>query len=119
MDSSWTGGQYSVYRALLGAFLVVHFAVLLPYGSEVFGAGGTLSTAGLSPYIGVLPNPLAWFDSPACISALLIVGIACGALLAIGYSDRTAAVGAALLLAWLYQRNPLIANPSITKTRKL
>ena len=65
MDSTWTGGQYSVYRALLGAFLVVHFAVLLPYGSEVFGAGGTLSTAGLSPYIGVLPNPLAWFDSPA------------------------------------------------------
>jgi predicted DCC family thiol-disulfide oxidoreductase YuxK len=113
MSSSWTGGQYSVYRALLGAFLIVHFAMLLPYGAEVFGAGGTLSAATLSPYIGVLPNPLTWFDAPGSVVALLIVGIVCGALLAVGYLDRTAAVLAALLLGWLYQRNPLIANPSL------
>src|SRR5687767_10985547 len=113
MHSSWTAGHYSAYRALLGVFLIVHFAMLLPYGAEVFAAGGTLSAAALSPYIGVLPNPLAWFDSPASVTALLILGIASGWLLAIGYCDRIAAVVAALLLAWLFQRNPLIANPSL------
>jgi predicted DCC family thiol-disulfide oxidoreductase YuxK len=113
MASTWTGGQYSFYRALLGAFLVVHFGMLLPYGAELFAAGGTLSSATLSPYIGVLPNPLAWFDSAGFVGALLIAGIACGVLLAVGYLDRTSAIVAALLLAWLYQRNPLIANPSL------
>lgn len=113
MNNAWTGGQYSVYRTLLGTFLIVHFAMLLPYGAEVFGAGGMLSSAALSPYIGVLPNPLAWLDAPAWVSTLLIAGIACGVLVAIGYFDRTAAVIAALVLGWLYQRNPLIANPSL------
>jgi predicted DCC family thiol-disulfide oxidoreductase YuxK len=113
MNSSWTGGQYSVYRALLGTFLIVHFAMLLPYGTEVFGAGGTVSSAALSPYIGVFPNPLAWLDGPGWITALLIAGVASGALLALGWFDRTAGVCAALVLAWLYQRNPLIANPSL------
>jgi hypothetical protein len=87
--------------------------MLLPYGAELFAEGGALSSATLSPYIGVLPNPLAWFDAPAFVSALLIAGIACGVLLAVGYLDRTSAIVAALLLAWLYQRNPLIANPSL------
>jgi predicted DCC family thiol-disulfide oxidoreductase YuxK len=113
MANSWTGGMYSLFRGLLGAYLIVHFAMLLPYGAEVFGAGGAVSSAALSPYIGVLPNPLAWFDSPAAVSVLLVVGLMCGTLVAIGYWDRTAAIAAALLLGWLFQRNPLIANPSL------
>lgn len=110
---TWTGGQYSLYRALLGAFLAAHFAQLLPFGAEVFGAGGTLATAALSPLIGVLPNPLAHFDTPFAVGTLLVTGILCGVLLAVGRFDRVAAVFAAVILAWLFQRNPLIANPSL------
>ena len=37
----------------------------------------------------------------------------CGTALVIGWFDRAAAVLAALILGWLYQRNPLIANPGL------
>jgi uncharacterized protein YjbJ (UPF0337 family) len=113
MNESWTGAWYSVFRGLLGAFLIVHFALLLPYGAEVFAAGGVLSSASLSPYIGALPNPLAWFDSPAQVTALLVAGVLAGIAVAIGWFDRVAAIAAALILGWLFQRNPLIANPSL------
>jgi len=113
MNETWTGGQYSVYRALLGAFLVVHFAMLLPYGAEVFGTNGLLASAALSPYFGVLPNPLAYFDSPSAIAAVLGIGVVCGVAVAVGWFDRIGAIVAALILGWLFQRNPLIANPSL------
>src|SRR5688572_12951413 len=113
MNESLTGGQYSIYRALLGAFLVVHFAMLLPYGAEVFGRDGLLAAASLSPYFGLLPNPLSHFDSPGAVTLLLCVGVLCGLALASGWFDRVGAVLAAFLLSWLFQRNPLIANPSL------
>jgi hypothetical protein len=113
VDDSFTGGRYSLYRALLGAFLVVHFAMLLPYGPEVFGHGGLLASASLSPFFGVLPNPLTYFDSPTAVTALLSIGVLCGIAVAVGWFDRVGAVLAALLLSWLFQRNPLIANPSL------
>jgi hypothetical protein len=113
MNESLTGGQYSIYRALLGAFLIVHFAMLLPYGAEVFGKGGLLASASLSPYFGVMPNPLAYFDSPAAIALVLCAGVLCGLAVAVGWFDRVGALLAALLLSWLFQRNPLIANPSL------
>ncbi|HKE94632.1 MAG TPA: hypothetical protein VKB34_10025, partial [Povalibacter sp.] len=83
-----TGGQYSLYRALLGSFLVVHFAMLLPYGAEVFATGGTIETPSLSPYMGLLANPLLWFDSPFVVSTLLVIGVLCGVAVAIGWFDR-------------------------------
>jgi predicted DCC family thiol-disulfide oxidoreductase YuxK len=113
MNENWTGGQYSLYRALLGAFLVVHFSMLVPFGAELFGAGGVLASASLSPYIGKLPNPLGILDSPAVVVALLWLGVASGVAVALGWFDRAGAVLAALILGWLYQRNPLIANPSL------
>ena len=109
----WTGGQYSLYRALLGSYLVVHFAMLLPFAAEVFGANGTLAHGSLSPLFGTLPNPLAFADSPLAVTALIALGVACGAMVAIGWGDRVAAVLAALILGFLFQRNPLIANPSL------
>jgi hypothetical protein len=112
-DRLWTGGQYSLYRALLGAYLVVHFAMLLPYGAEVFAHGGVLADGALSPLFGVVPNPLQLDDGPLAVLGLLWLGVACGIALLLGWGDRIAAVLAALILGWLFQRNPLIANPSL------
>lgn len=112
-NEGWSGGQYSMYRAALGAFLCLHFLQLLPYAAEVFAAGGVLESADLSPYMGVLPNPLARWDSISMVTALLVAGALCGVAVAIGYLDRVCALLAALILAWLFQRNPLIANPSL------
>src|SRR5690606_28160381 len=62
---------------------------------------------------GILPNPLTRWDSPAFAEAFLAALIGLSLLLALGCWRR----GAALLLAYgsacLFNRNNLIANPSL------
>lgn len=113
MSRFWTGGQYSIFRVLLGAYLLVHFAMLLPYGAEVFASGGAVAKGAMSPLFGALPNPLLLSDAPMMVLGLLCAGCVCAIALAIGWWDRVAAVLCALILGWLFQRNPLIANPSL------
>ena len=59
MNRSWTGGQYSIYRALLGAFLVVHFACCCLMAPRYSARAARWRVQALSPYFGVLPNPFA------------------------------------------------------------
>lgn len=113
MTRLWTGGEYSIYRVLLGAYLLAHFAMLLPYGAEVFAAGGAVSQGTMSPLFGVLPNPMLLDDGGLAVLGVLATGCLCALALAVGWWDRAAAVLAALILGWLFQRNPLIANPSL------
>jgi predicted DCC family thiol-disulfide oxidoreductase YuxK len=113
MARTWTGGQYSLFRALLGAYLVVHFATLLPWGSEVFSNQGMLADGAASPLFHLFPSVLLVSDAPWAVTALLVFGALCAALLAIGLHDRPAALGAWYVLACLFARNPLIANPAL------
>jgi predicted DCC family thiol-disulfide oxidoreductase YuxK len=109
----WSWNQYAIFRVLLGSYLVVHFVHLLPWGVELFSNRGMLANAAHSPLIGVFPNLLAWLDSPFAVTTLLIGGVGGSFMLTIGRWDRIAAVGLWLLLASLFGRNPLIANPSL------
>ncbi len=112
-NSKITGGFYTLFRVGLGAYLFIHFAHLLPWAMEVFGNGGLIKESHNSPFMGIFPNPLAVFDTQWMLSGLLIIGSACGLLIAAGKWDRIASLISAVILAWLYQRNPLIANPSL------
>lgn len=112
-DSLRTYGQYRIVRILLGAYLLVHFLHLLPWGAEVFARGGTIAQARLSPLMGVLPNPLMLSDAPWMVTLLLSAGIAGAIALIAGRASRIAAMLVACVLAWLYARNPLIANPAL------
>ncbi len=101
--NGWTGGQYSVYRWALGAYLLGQFACLVPSASEISqGAGAAQAIA---------PEPLL-ADSPAPIAALLVAASAASLLLAIGLRDRVASL---LLLACLIAlhlgADPRIASP--------
>lgn len=49
MNNGWSGGQYSLFRALLGLYLLVHFADLVPWGAELFSRRGVLPDASVSP----------------------------------------------------------------------
>lgn len=109
----WTWGQYALFRALLGTYLLFHFGGLVGYGAEVFSNEGMLSDAALSPLFGVLPNVLALSDAPWAVTAVLLTGAAGSLAIVAGRFDRTAAAVLAYLLACLYARNPLIANPSL------
>ena len=111
--NNWTPIQYSIFRLGLGLYLLAHFAALIPWGSEVFSNQGMIATAINSPYFGYIPSPFQWSDSPWMVMTVLAVGAACGILITLGRFDRTASVLAVLILGWLFQRNPLIANPSL------
>jgi predicted DCC family thiol-disulfide oxidoreductase YuxK len=113
MRNGWTGGQYSLYRAIFGAYLFFHFLGLLPWSRELFSAQGVLPAAADSPLVHFFPNILAAFDSPSFVFCFVGFAAVLSILFAIGFYDRAAAVGLWYLGACLVGRNPLIANPAL------
>ncbi|MGH7152261.1 MAG: hypothetical protein ACREIU_16260, partial [Planctomycetota bacterium] len=113
MSNGWTGGQYSLYRALFGAYLLVHFASLLPWGTDLFSNRGALPVGGASPLFGLFPSPLHVADSPAAVAALLLLAVGASLAFAAGAFDRIAALLLWYLSTSLLDRNPLLANPSL------
>ena len=113
MKNGWTGGQYSLYRFVFGAYLVIHFAQLLPWGAELFSNRGMLPDADASPLYPLFPNLLFVADAPFVVAALLATGLGLAACFAFGIADRLAALGLWYVWACLFTRNPLIANPSL------
>jgi len=113
MTNGWTGAQYSLFRALFGAYLAIHFVHLLPWSAELFSSDGVLPDGRLSPIFAHFPNLFAISDAPWFIYACLGVSTAAALLFAIGWQDRIAAFWMWLVLASLFGRNPLILNPSM------
>lgn len=107
-----TAGHYSLVRGLLGIYLITHFSQLISYGTELFSSDGLLP-AELSPLLGIVPNPLAVYDAPITVTLLLVTGVLCGVAVMLGIFDRVGGLVASVILAWLFARNPLIANPSM------
>jgi predicted DCC family thiol-disulfide oxidoreductase YuxK len=112
-ENQWTGGQYSVFRAIFGTYLFVHFAQLMPWGAEMFSNRGMLPDGAASPLLRLFPNILALYDSPAFVMALLVFAAGASLVFAIGLYDRAAAIALWYAQACLFGRNPLIANPSL------
>jgi len=113
MNNGWTGGQYGVYRAVLGLYLLQHFVRLLPWGGELFSSSGVLPVGSASPLMHLFPNIFWLCDSRIFVTALLITGATLSGFLLIGKFDRFAAVLIWYLWACLYGRNPMIGNPSL------
>jgi predicted DCC family thiol-disulfide oxidoreductase YuxK len=84
MKNGWTGGQYSLFRLTLAAYLFVHFVTLYSRGGELFSSSALLALAALA----TLP-------------------------LAVGMFDRPAAIFICCLWAFLFGRNPLTASQSL------
>lgn len=113
MNTAWTGGQYSIFRLLFGLYLLVHFLHLVPWGAEVFSSQGMLADASLSPLMHIFPNVLHWSDHPLAIQSLLLSAGMASIAFAVGWYDRLAALWMWYVLACLFTRNPLIANPAL------
>jgi hypothetical protein len=108
-----TARGYAVFRTALGAYLLVHFAQLVPWGAELFSSAGIVPDAHASPLLPLFPNLLALVDTPLFVTALLVGASALAAALTFGVGDRAAAVALWYILACLSGRNPLIANPAL------
>jgi predicted DCC family thiol-disulfide oxidoreductase YuxK len=115
-QNGWTGGQYSIFRALLGAYLLVHFVYLMPWAAELFSSAGMLPDAHLSPLTRAFPNILAIYDQPIFVIALCASGAIGSLFLMAGKHDRLAALWIWYVLACFFGRNPLIQNPSLPYT---
>jgi len=113
MTNGWTGGQYSVFRVVFGAYLCAHFLSLAHWGPELFSDRGMLPDTSASPLAFAFPNVLTVFDSPAFVTSLLLLAAGASALFAVGWYDRAAAVLLWYVWACLLGRNPLILNPGI------
>jgi hypothetical protein len=113
LDNGWTGGQYSVFRAIFGLYLLIHFAQLLPWGTELFSDQGMLGEPSASPLYPLFPNILFVADSATAVAALLTIAMGFSLLFIIGLRDRIAAIALWYVWACLFGRNPLISNPSI------
>lgn len=108
-----TARQFAWFRIVFGSYLAVHFAHLVPWGAELFSRDGVIPRASLNPTHGILPNVLAWWDSPAFVTVFLVLLVGLSVLFALGVARQAAA-----LLIWygwacLFNRNVLISNPSI------
>jgi hypothetical protein len=113
MRNGWSGGQYSVYRAIFGVYLTIHYLRLLPWGREMFSNQGLLPSATLSPLAHLFPNVLAVWDSPFFVQALLVAAASLAILFGVGVWDRVAAGLLWYLGACFLGRNPLISNPAL------
>lgn len=111
--NGWTGGQYSVFRAIFGGYLFVHFVHLVPWSVELFSRDGMIGDASDSPLYALFPNPLFLWDSPAAAIAMTVLGAGLSLAFATGYRDRTASVMLWFIWACLFTRNPLIGNPGL------
>jgi hypothetical protein len=111
-DNGWSARSWAVLRALLGGYLAVHFAGLLPWAAEVFSAAG-MATATHSPLFAWVPSPLWLSTAPEWVILWTGTGLMASVALALGVRDRWAAGVAWWVLATLFAANPLIANPSL------
>ncbi len=111
--SRWTAHQFSLVRIILGAYLTLHFASLLPWGVEMFSNQGVIPLAAHSPLIKAFPNLLAWMDDPLYILSVLGTGTLASVGLMLGLKRRVMALLLWYIWAILLGRNPLILNPGI------
>jgi len=113
MTNDWTANQYRLFRILLGTYLFVHFVQLLPWASELFSGAGMLADGARSPVLAAFPNLLSLFDAPHVVVGLVAFGAIAALAFAVGCHDKIAGVLMWYVLACLFGRNPLIANPAL------
>jgi predicted DCC family thiol-disulfide oxidoreductase YuxK len=113
MKNGWTGGQYSLVRAIFGVYLFIHFAQLTPWASELFSRSGVLADGSASPLLHLFPNVLALWDGPVFVTALVAVAAGLSVVFAAGWHERAASVALWYVWACLHGRMPLIANPGL------
>jgi predicted DCC family thiol-disulfide oxidoreductase YuxK len=66
-----------------------------------------------SPLLSLFPNLLALVDAPRFVEGLVAVAAVAAGAFACGYHDKVAAFFLWYVLACLFGRNPLIANPAL------
>ena len=110
-DLGWTGGQYSLWRAALGAMFMGHFLWLWPARGQL-AMLRDLEDLPDNPLFMVFPNFLTWYPSPTIAGACLLLAVGLSGLLAVGWGDKAAAVGVWYVWACCYVQQPNLLGSS-------
>jgi hypothetical protein len=105
--------QFALFRVVFGAYLFVHFSLLIPHAEEIFGRQGVLPDPSWNATAGLFPNPLHFVDTGLRLQGVLVALALLSAVLASGIGRPLAALLLWLGWACLFHRNNLISNPSL------
>ncbi len=105
--------QFSIFRIILGTYLFIHFANLIPYAAELWSSAGLLPDPASNLTYGYFPNVLLYFSGPTAVKSFVAILSILALLFTIGFQRQITA-----LLLWygwvcLFDRNNLILNPGI------
>jgi len=105
--------QFAWFRIIIGVYLTIHFAMLVPYAAELFSRDGLISDATLNPTAGLFPGFLMQADHPQWVTAFVGGMTLLSVMFTVGLWRPW--VAACLWLGWtaLFHRNNLIVNPSL------
>lgn len=105
--------QFAFFRIVLGCYLIVHFAALLPYAAEIWSNEGVMPRTDLNLTYGYFPNLLNLFDSLFFVQLFLFFLTLLSGMFLLGI--RRQVVSLLLWYGWvcLFDRNNLIGNPGL------
>jgi predicted DCC family thiol-disulfide oxidoreductase YuxK len=105
--------HFGLFRIGLGIYLFIHFAMLIPYGPELFGLQGTLASPSLNLTYPIFPNILYVWNTGAATYIFLSLLTALSGLLVLGWQRPWVAF--ALWYGWacLFNANNFISNPGL------
>lgn len=110
---TYSSYQFSIFRIILGIYLLVHFLFLIPYAAEVWSEIGMLPDPSINLTYGVFPNILNIISSATAVTAYIVVLAVLSFCFLIGFQRPIVSV--LLWYGWasLFDRNNLINNPGI------
>jgi len=105
--------QFSCFRLLFGAYLTIHFAMLVPYAAELFSRDGLIPDATLNLTNGLFPSFLMMDIDPVWVTAFVASMTVLSLLFTLGLWRPWVSACLWFGCTALFHRNNLIVNPSL------
>ena len=113
LTNTWTGGQYSLFRGLLGGYLFVQFAKGTPFGVETFPKSTLLSGPTTEISGPLLSHLLSNWTAPTVVFSVVALGALASMALSLGFRDRIAAIVLSTIWIGLCTRELIVSNPGL------
>lgn len=112
LEKKYSPHQFSIFRILLGFYLIVYFIRLIPFGTELFSSNGMVENVLMNWTSGVLPI-IVYLTHPVFITCLLSIMVILSISLVLGLFRRTSAI--LLWIGWmlLLNMNNFTGDPSL------
>jgi len=110
---SYSPYQFSLFRIILGLYLLIHFLWLIPYAGEIWSSTGMLPDPSVNLTYGFFPNILNYIQESSGVKIYVVFLSLLSFCFTIGFQRPIISI--LLWYGWasLFDRNNLINNPGI------